>query len=114
QAAGPVLRPEKPVAQALFSSDSKLVLTRSDGIVQFWSADTGHPVGSPIRHAGSGTRTLAISPNGKTVLTGGSDRAAMLWSVETRQRLGALMLHQENVRAVAFSPDGRSLFTGSD
>src|SRR5262249_42588928 len=55
-----------------------------------------------------------FSPGGKKMATGGEDAVVRLWDVETGKRqaaygptAGAVRLGQ--VRAVAFSPDGRSL-----
>ena len=56
---------------------------------------------------------MAFSPDGKTVLTGSSDKTARLWDAATGRPLGLPMKHQDLVRAVAFSPDGKTVLTGS-
>jgi tetratricopeptide (TPR) repeat protein len=58
-------------------------------------------------------RTVAYSPDGKTVLTGSWDKTARLWDAATGQPLGLPMTHQGIVWAVAFSPDGKTILTGS-
>ncbi len=46
--------------------------------------------------------------------TGGNDRTVRLWDVATGQPHGqVLTAHNDEVRAVAFSPDGRQLATAS-
>ena len=56
---------------------------------------------------------MAFSPDGKTVLTGSSDKTARLWDAATGRPLGLPMTHQDRVSAVAFSPDGKTVLTGS-
>ena len=57
--------------------------------------------------------TMALSPDGRTALTGGSDQIARLWDVRTGKPMGLEMNHSEMVWAVAFSPDGTRVLTGS-
>jgi hypothetical protein len=46
--------------------------------------------------------------------TGGNDRTVRLWDVATGQPHGQVLTgHNDEVRAVAFSPDGRQLATAS-
>ena len=56
---------------------------------------------------------LALSPDGKILASGGSDRAVKLWDTETWQLKATLPapVHPYQVRGVAFSPDAKSLLT---
>ncbi len=59
--------------------------------------------------------TVAISPDGKTLASGGYDTSIILWDLETRQPGGQpLRGHSDLVRTAAFSPDGRILASGSN
>ena len=81
-----------------------------DGQVQLWDLRTGQILGEPLPHDGD-AYALALSSDGKRVLVGCWDRRAHLWDLEDRRELKRFA-HQDPVRAVAFSPDGRSLATG--
>jgi WD40 repeat protein len=56
---------------------------------------------------------VAFSLDGKTVLTGSTDKTARLWDTSTTRPLGPPLPHQIFVNAVAFSPDGKSVLTAS-
>ena len=55
---------------------------------------------------------LAVSPNGKLLLSGSYDDSVMLWDVEGRRQMAALPIGS-TVNCVAFSPDG-TLFASGD
>ena len=56
---------------------------------------------------------MALSPDGRSVLTGGRDRMARLWDVATGRPLGPQLEHSEAVASVSISPDGRTMATGT-
>jgi WD40 repeat protein len=60
-------------------------------------------------------RCVAVSPDGKQLLSGGHDRTIRLWELETGKQLGLFEGHTGEVRSVAFAPDGKTfLSTGQD
>lgn len=58
-------------------------------------------------------RAVAISPDGKTVLTGGLDHQARLWDAQTGRPSAAPLTHAERIFAVAFSADSKLAATAS-
>ncbi|HEY9906285.1 MAG TPA: WD40 repeat domain-containing serine/threonine-protein kinase [Thermosynechococcaceae cyanobacterium] len=57
--------------------------------------------------------TVAISPDGRTIASGGNDKTICLWDATTGDRLGQLTGHTGAVRSVIFSSDGQQLVSGS-
>jgi HAMP domain-containing protein len=56
---------------------------------------------------------IALSADGRTALSGGSDKKLMLWDVATGKKLRTLRGHTDTIHAVAFSADGRTALSGS-
>jgi WD40 repeat protein len=57
-------------------------------------------------HEGS-IGSVAVSPDGKQILTGSTDKTMRLWGANTGNELRKFDGHQTGVNGVAFAPDGR-------
>lgn len=70
----------------------------------------GAAVGSELNHM---LHTVAISPDGETALTGGDDRTARLWDLQSGELIYN-WVHGNNVNLVAFDPQGEFVLTAAD
>ena len=124
------------VWQARFSPDGKLIATAGDdGSVRLWNSESDDT--KPFDGHRGPVYTVEFSPDGKTLVSGGRDRRLLVWSVPTLAELHAnadgiqnrlksanetqqsaefrtLGEHMSAVQCLAFSPDGKLLFSGSD
>ena len=56
---------------------------------------------------------VAFSPDGRRIVTGGTDTTLKVWHAETGEELHTLKGHSKAVTQVAFSPDGNQIVSGS-
>ncbi|HEY3139286.1 MAG TPA: hypothetical protein VGL29_24915 [Blastocatellia bacterium] len=59
-------------------------------------------------------KSVAFSPDGRTLASASEDETVKLWDVQSGQELKMLEGHTDSVSSVAFSPNGRMLASASD
>jgi cytochrome c len=67
-----------------------------------------------LRGHGGPVRSLAVSPDGKTAISGSFDQSAIIWRLDSGAALSVLRFHDGAVNAVAAMPDGRFVTAGED
>ena len=113
------------VYSVAFSPDGETLVSGSDdNTIRLWDVDTGETERILTGHAGEfdvdngpfsvkGVKSVAFSPDGKTLASGGGDNVIHLWDIGTGNRKMTLVGHTNGVFSLAFSPDGETLASGS-
>ena len=57
---------------------------------------------------------MALSPDGRWVVSGGEDPAVGVWDAATGSKVRTLRGNFSNAKAIAFSPDGRRVAAASN
>jgi WD40 repeat protein len=103
-----------------FSPDGRLAISTSGGTynghggwqelpdtaIRVWDVETGREVRRLEGHRGP-VLSLAVSPDGRRVLTGSQDRIVILWDVKSGAEIRRFPGQTDSVQGVAFLPDGR-------
>jgi WD40 repeat protein len=74
----------------------------------------GETLGAPLRGHTSAVTSVAISVDGKYIVSGSTDLTIRIWNMETMECIrGPWRGHTHVVTSVAFSTDGRHIVSGS-
>ena len=107
---GPALPHPATVLDVAFRSDGARILTRTpEQVVRLWEARSG----PDLRLRQWAASDFVVSPDGKTFLMLPRTSTTSLFDAATGNSLGDLQ-HKKQIRALAFSPDGAFILTGSD
>jgi WD40 repeat protein len=82
--------------------------TSINGVIKLLRASDG-VVLHTLRGEPGWVKSVAFSPDGKTLATGSDDKTILLWRVADGTALRTIQPHDGSVLAVAFSPDGTTL-----
>ncbi|MFN8440655.1 MAG: NB-ARC domain-containing protein [Caldilineaceae bacterium] len=106
-----------------FSADGcQLVSSGTDQTIYWWDTRTGQMVNSLHAYRYVPTSVVRFSPDGELVVSGSADQLVRLWPVMTDEnatppiestRCAVLRGHTNFVRAVAVSPSGHIIASGS-
>jgi RNA polymerase sigma factor (sigma-70 family) len=121
-----------PIRCLAFAPDGKTLASgcgswhwgsKDDRSIRLWDVDSGKELRRLAGHP-SGVRCLAFAPDGKTLASGGGyweeerrsdtrpDPLLRFWDVDSGKEIRSFGGHEGGVRAVVYSPDGRTLASG--
>ncbi len=115
---------EEPVVCLEFSPDGEILASGGmDSKIILWDVSTGEMIGEPLAKHQSTVNDLAFSPSGEILVSVGCSSAdsqycergeMIIWDLNGQQISSqTLMIHGHNIWALAFSPDGEIIATGS-
>jgi WD40 repeat protein len=108
-----------PLRHHLLWTSGVLATLAVVGIASLWigqqlvpASPTAPLIRNFVGHS-SYANAIAFSPDGRTALSGSSDKTAKLWDISTGRQIRTFAGHSDLVVSVAFSPDGRIATSGS-
>jgi WD40 repeat protein len=111
------LRGDRTIWCVAFSRDGRLVAAGSgsegeqdSGTVRIWEVESGRERPTITGH---GAQSLAFSPDGQRLATGGVDQAVKIWDIATGQEVLTLRGHTDWVQGIAYTPDGLHVVSAS-
>jgi WD40 repeat protein len=124
----PLPQPWQVVPLMAFSPDGRLFVVVSQDLnsgptkssVQLWKSasrgeaagqDSAHPLG-PAMPYGAWIKALAFRADGKVLATGDTLGLVQFWDTSTGKRIGLGLRQPNEIRSLAFSPDGQTLAVG--
>ena len=96
--------------------DCRQVIAETERTLKVWDFQSGHLLHSLEggRTYGIYTFTVAITPDGKQVISGSGDNNIKIWDLQSGHLLRSLEGHKNGMNGVAVTPDGRLVVSGSN
>ncbi|MBI3850928.1 MAG: protein kinase [Verrucomicrobia bacterium] len=83
----------------------------NNGTIQLLDIESGRQLAAFHAHDG-GVASVAFSPSGDKLISGGRDKSVAVWDARTQTKLRSSGEHRGSVCAVAVSPNGKTLASG--
>ena len=109
-----------------FTPDANTIITAgNDNVANLWDVSSGLLLKKLVGHQlksswqsfpflpPGGIFSLAVSSDGRRAVTGGADKTAILWDLDTGSVLNRFTGHKDWVWSVALSQDGNKIVAGS-
>jgi WD40 repeat protein len=100
---------EGPVLMGVYAGADNVATVSSDQTARLWNID-GQLVREYKGHTGP-LFCLAVSGNGRTLVTGAQDNTARIWDVPQTKPVQSVAADSKSASRLALSPDGRWLVT---
>ncbi|MEO1281253.1 MAG: protein kinase [Pseudomonadota bacterium] len=100
-------------ALAFTSTEGRLAAAAHDWKIALWDiASPNQPLHIFDAHD-SAVLSLAISPDGRYLASGGADKRVKLWNLDTLDAVRTFTRQRDFINTLAFSPDGKTLAAGN-
>ncbi|QIR37637.1 protein kinase [Tolypothrix sp. PCC 7910] len=102
----------KNIDPIALSPDGQILASVSFRWIQLWEVGTGRAI-KILRDHEYPIRSIAFSPDGLLLASGGQDNIIKLWHMGTLKEIRILSGHSHTVNSLSFSPDGKLLVSMS-
>jgi WD40 repeat protein len=92
----------------------RIITCSYDGSLRVWNLQTGQQIGDDWRDGESDVNTIALSLDGKKVVSGSDDAAVRLWDVDMGKVIAKWTGHNSRVWNIRWNRDGRRVVSGGD
>jgi predicted NACHT family NTPase len=103
--------PPNPAYQGEFGGI--LASSGADNTMKLWDVSSGQCL-KTFQSDNGQVKSVAFSPDGKTIASGGDDSLVRYWDISTGDCFRICQAHTQSVVSVAFSPDGKTLASCSE
>lgn len=103
-----IFLPKMGSSSVSFSPNGKLLVGGWDWTMAIWEVSSGKKVRDLHGHSDT-IRSVAFSPDGQHLASGGMDKVVRLWDVRKGRTVRNLRGHRDDIEKVLFSPDGKTL-----
>jgi WD40 repeat protein len=105
-----VARFETPARSAFFSpDDSSVISVDHDATVKIWPLEAVTPL--VLRGHKQTVHSVEFSPDARRIVTASADKMAKVWEAGTGRLVTTAAVHDEEVMAATFSPEGTRVLT---
>ena len=101
------------VQSLIFTTENRMIYHTDAPSPNTWDVSSGQPVEDEFNPAWS-MQNAMFSPDGTQLVGVNGDGEVIFIDFKRRRMLNRIRAHQDNGRAVSFSPDGRLLATGAE
>ena len=120
----PLIGHNRSVYSLAFSPDGRVLASGAcaeldaeqvceQGEIRLWDVASGQPLGETmLAHAGAYVEELGFSPDGHTLISGGTDASVSTWAVDSLQFSGDILPAMIFWGSLDFSQDGRLMAIG--
>lgn len=97
----------------VLSPDANTLVSAGDDI-KVWNLRTGNLIHTLKSGSGSGSKSIAVSPDWQTAFSGNWDGTISIWNLPTGKEICTIEAHRGSIGCLVLSSDGKTLFSGGN
>ncbi len=101
-----------PIYALAISPDGQNLISTNGANIQIWNFKNGQKIDSLADHTGL-VKTLAISPDSKTIVSGSEDKTIKIWDLKNGTKKLTRTGHKDAITNIDISADGQTIVSAS-